>query len=392
LAQETKGPKRPDDAQGGGNRDLLLWPFTGAQLMLDAFGWWLGRDNRSSVRATEPELAWTTAEVLALQLSTMRLRDFSSQSSGNPVLVCAPYALHRALIADFAPEHSIVGALRHEALGRIYVTDWLSAGPDMRFLTIDNYLADLNIATDEIGSPVDLVGLCQGGWLGLIFAARFPKKVRRLVLAGTPVDVSVPSPVSQAVSTLAPGVFEGMIDARTGLVSGRKMLDTWARQSGRQATEALQLDLAEESDARRELLARFEAWHHATLDLPGAYYREVVNAIFRENRIATGRFVALGHQIDPRDVTVPVFLLAGANDEIVPAAQAFATASLLGTPAGLIETETAPCSHLSLFIGRNTIAGSWRRIARWLADASDQTGVEAAAGSSQIIKARPKAR
>ncbi len=33
------------------------------------------------------------------------------------------------------------------------------------YLSIDNYLADLNVAIDGIGAPVDLVGLCQGGWL-----------------------------------------------------------------------------------------------------------------------------------------------------------------------------------------------------------------------------------
>src|SRR5439155_12784986 len=132
LVRKTAGPKGPDDSQDRWERDLLLWPFAGAKLMLDACAWWLGGDIGSSVRAREPELTWTTPHAIALELSTMRLRDFSSQASGNPVLVCAPYALHGALIADFAPEHSIVEALRREARDRVYVTDWRSAGPDMR--------------------------------------------------------------------------------------------------------------------------------------------------------------------------------------------------------------------------------------------------------------------
>jgi poly(3-hydroxyalkanoate) synthetase len=370
LAQKTAEPKGPDDAQGRWDRDPLLWPFAGVRLMLDACAWWLGGDIGSSACPTAAELSgaelgWSTPQTIALQLSTMRLLDFSSEAGGNPVLVCAPYALHGALIVDFAPEHSIVEALQREGLSRVYVTDWRSASPEMRYLTIDNYLSDLNVAVDEIGPPVDLVGLCQGGWLALVFAARFPEKVRRLVLAGAPVDVSVPSPISQAVSALSPAAFENMVGT-TGLVSGRNMLDTWTRQSSRQAEEALQRDLIEESDTGRRLLERFEAWNDATMDLPGAYYLEVVNAIFRENRIAAGQFVALGHRINPGNVAVPVFLLAGANDEIVPPAQAFVTASLLGTPAGLIEAGCEPCGHLGLFMGRNTIAGAWRRIARWL--------------------------
>ena len=110
----------------------------------------------------------------------MCVRDFSRGAAGQPVLICAPYTLHSALMTDFAPGHSLVETLRQAGLARIYVTDWRSAVSEMRYLSIDSFLADLNVAIDGIGAPVDLVGLCQGGWLSLIYAARFPDKVRRL--------------------------------------------------------------------------------------------------------------------------------------------------------------------------------------------------------------------
>src|SRR6185312_13238295 len=72
---------------------------------------------------------------------------------------------------------------------------------ETRYFTIDNYLADLNVAVDELGTPVDLIGLCQGGWLALVYAARFPKKVRRLVLVGAPIDIAAAeSPLSRFVA------------------------------------------------------------------------------------------------------------------------------------------------------------------------------------------------
>jgi len=360
LAKTTAKPDQKDDARHRWDRDLLLWPFAGAMLALDFFGNWLGDRPAPSSPSPDPILSWTSPNTVALELATLRLRDFSSHRRGSPVLVCAPYALHGALIADFAPGHSIVEALQRGGLDRVYVTDWRTARPEMRYLAIDDYLSDLNVAIDEIGPPVDLVGLCQGGWLALLFAARFPGKVRRLVLAGAPIDVSVPSALSQAVATLAPQLFESMVDTGSGLVSGQHMRDTW-RRSQTQAQDALQLD------ATDDLLQRFETWNTTTLDLPGTYYLEVVNAIFRENRIAAGHFIALGHRIDPASVTVPVFLLAGADDEVVPAAQALATASLVGTPPASIATSSESSSHLGLFMGRHTIAQSWWRIARWLA-------------------------
>ncbi|EQD27264.1 PHB de-polymerase domain-containing protein [mine drainage metagenome] len=35
---------------------------------------------------------------------------------------------------------------------------------------------------------VNLVGLCQGGWMAAMLAARFPDKIASLVLAGSPID------------------------------------------------------------------------------------------------------------------------------------------------------------------------------------------------------------
>ena len=124
----------------------------------------------------EPQ--WTTPNRVSLELPSVRLRDFSTSADGSPTLLCAPFALHQATITDFAPDHSLVAALRTAGIERIFVTDWRSASPDMRFLAIDNYLADLNVLVDELGGYVDLIGLCQGGWLALTYAALFPLKDR----------------------------------------------------------------------------------------------------------------------------------------------------------------------------------------------------------------------
>jgi poly(3-hydroxyalkanoate) synthetase len=306
---------------------------------------------------------------VTLQLSSMQLRAFSRGNAATqpPVLVCAPYALHSALIADFAPGHSLVEALQEGGVNRVYVTDWCSATPGMRHLSIDNYLADLNVAVDEIGAPVDLVGLCQGGWLSLVYAARFPGKVRRLVLAGAPVDVSTPSELSKMVAALPQPAFEQMVQQGEGIVSGERMLRIWTMPFSRQDVEAvLQRELEDGSDEARMLLDRFKCWDRATLDLPGTYYLEVTERVFRQNLIAKGQFVALGRRIDLAEVRAPVFLLAGEEDIVVPRDQALATARLLGTPPAWLERACEPCGHLSLFMGRKVLSQSWWRIARWL--------------------------
>jgi poly(3-hydroxyalkanoate) synthetase len=375
----TEKSKPPDWAQ-----QPWLWPLEATRLALHTYAQWFADQAPAPPPAPDQmPLAWTTPNVVALQLPSMRLREFTRGSPGQPppLLICAPYALHGAIITDFAPGHSLVEALQKGGVTRIYVPDWRSATPDMRYLSIDNYLAELNVAIDEIGAPVDLVGLCQGGWLSLVYAARFPGKVRRLVLAGAPVDVSTPSELSKMVAALPQPAFEQMVRQGAGIVSGEHMLRVWNVPFSQQDVEAvLQRNLGDGSNEAARLLDRFERWDRATLDLPGTYYLEVTEQIFRQNLIARGRFVALGRRIDLAEVRVPVFLLAGEDDIVVPRDQAFATARLLGTQPAWLERACEPCGHLSLFMGRKALSHSWWRIARWLqADIGDAAGARISA-------------
>jgi poly(3-hydroxybutyrate) depolymerase len=98
-----------------------------------------GQPSNSMFR--EPR--WTTPNRIALELPSMRLREFSADGDDIATLVCAPLALHDARLTDFAPDHSLVAALRMAGLRNVFVTDWRSASPEMRFFSIDSYLADL---------------------------------------------------------------------------------------------------------------------------------------------------------------------------------------------------------------------------------------------------------
>ncbi len=322
--------------------------------------------------ASEPDRLpgpqWATPHQVRLDMASLELRDFSVGVEGVPTLVCAPFALHGATLADFAPGHSLVGALLGNGCPRVFVTDWHSATREMRLLTIDNYLADLNVAVDDVGAPVDLVGLCQGGWMALIYAARFPAKVRKLVLAGAPVDLGVgASLMSLAARHLPLGMFDEIVRLGEGRVLGQRVLDLWdPALQGREGAAALQLPAADDAGSAA-LLERFRVWYDTTVDLPGPYYHQVVSWLFKENRLAEGRFPALGRRIDLRDVRHPLFLLAARDDELVSFDQLMAAARLVGTPPMEIVTATEPCGHLGLFLGAKTLQGAWPAIARWLA-------------------------
>src|ERR1700694_2254013 len=196
----------------------------------------------------------------------MRLRDFSTRRSsakGTPVLIDPPYAGHSSSIVDYAKGQSLVETLRAAGHDHVLVMDWKGATTEMKDYDIDSYLAEINVVVDDLRAPVHLVGLCQGGWMSAMYASRFPGKVRSLVLAGAPIDTNAGS-------------------------------------------------------------GRFERWYENEVDLPGRYYLQAIEELFKANRFAKGEFIGLGRKLSLKDIKIPLYLLAGGADRIPPRGQAFA--------------------------------------------------------------------
>jgi hypothetical protein len=187
-----------------------------------------------------PPFATLDSVLLELQTMELRVRAADRGRRGIPVLIVAPFALHDAAIADFVPGFSLAAVL--EAAGPVAVTHWRPATSDMRLLTIDSYLAELNVAVDELGGRAALVGLCQGGWLASIYAARFPQKVAALVVAGAPIDLAAaPSQIVENVATTPALWLHSYLWAFGGLAPGEHRRMHWSRESlDTTAREALQ--------------------------------------------------------------------------------------------------------------------------------------------------------
>lgn len=327
----------------------------------------LGLSGEAESDRKEPEGA--TPGKIALELHTVRLRDFTMVESGVPTLLCTPFALHGATVADLAAGHSLVAALRGAGIERLLMADWRSAGADMRFRGIDDYLSDLNVLVDHAGGLVDLVGLCQGGWLSLLYAGRFPAKVRKLVMAGAPVDIAAGQSGLSAVAAATPlTVFQSLVDLGDGRVIGRDVAKFWGNDTvdENNMRESLQTLQPAGSAEFTRLEAAFRNWNSWTVDVPGKYYLEVIEKLYKCNELAAGNFVALGQKIDLARLRLPIYLLAGSADEVVAPEQLLAVERLVGTRPEHLRHEVAPCNHLGLFMGKRTLEEYWPRIVRWI--------------------------
>ena len=357
---------------------LLPWPSCGRR-------WWpsprvsLHRRRRGDLSISQwgqsrrvfREPRWATRNRVALELPTVRLRDFSTDPAGVPdpdLRAFRASQLHDNRLRSPSQPGRSVASRGYQA--RLAVTDWRSASSRMRFLSIDNYLADLNVLVDELGGAVDLIGLCQGGWMALVYAARFPAKVRKLVLAGAPIDIAAGASSFPTWRAIRPWLSSGnwsnsaadAFSASMHCGSGLRI-----RPTERQSVNYCRCSDTTSSGAFRRLESRFRDWYAWTVDLPGTYYLQVVERLFKDNRLATGRFVALGRKIDLSVLRCPLFLLAARDDDVVAREQIFATRA----PRRLISTARSrrPWHHAGISAcswARRSSPTSGQTVARWL--------------------------
>lgn len=319
-----------------------------------------------------PLPGWATDNSIRLDLDTMRLRAFEGgdATGGNlPVIVDAPHAGHSSTIADYAKGQSLVETLKASGLKSVFVTDWKTASEDMANFDIDKYLAEINVAVDTLGGKVNMVGLCQGGWMSAMYACRFPTKVKSLVLAGAPIDTDAGNgPIKRIAHRLPMTFYEEMVASGRGRMLGRYMLAGWKDMHPGEQYLGKFIDLYEHIEdksyvARTE---QFERWYENPIDLPGRYYLQAIQFIFKENRFAKGTFFALGQKLSLGDIACPAYLLAGDADDITTSVQVFGAEPLLGTPRSKIEKKLVKGGHIGLFMGSRALKEAWPEIGKWI--------------------------
>lgn len=319
----------------------------------------------------KPRLA--TAHTKRLALRTLDLCDYgepdANPGTALPTLVDAPYAGHTSMIADYHEGQSLMQTLRASGVARLFLTDWHSATPDMKDLEVDQFLAELLTCIDDLGGRVNLVGLCQGGWMSAMLAARFPDKVASLVLAGSPIDTHAgDGPLKHMVIESPLSFYEELVASGGGLMLGKYMLAGWKNMHPEQHYVQDHVELYEHIDDPVWLskTEAFERWYENPLDLPGRWYLQVIDQLFKRNRLAKGEFVALGRRLELKAITCPLYLLAGESDDITTYEQVFAAERLMGTPAAQVTKRIVPGGHVGLFMGARTLREAWPGIGRWI--------------------------
>jgi len=309
---------------------------------------------------TKPE--WSTSNSDVLDSTCFTLKRFSSNRVGMPILILPPQAGHSSCICDYdVPNQSLVHTCLTQTNNPIYAVDWKSATYRDRNNSIDDLIKFTDECVEYINDKVCLIGLCQGGWQATIYTAIYPEKVKSLINVASPIDFqAVDSKIKDMVNSFPIEYYEWLVFLGGGVMkgdfisSGFKMMNFMERFY----IDYLQLYNNIDDEKYVERYRKFKNWYESPLNLSGEWYLQVVEELFKQNKLIRGKLEVLGERVNLKNITCPVVLLAGENDDITLKDQIFNISKYISS--NKIKKIFVPnCGHIGIFIKEQVLRDYW---------------------------------
>ena len=311
---------------------------------------------------------------VVLSRPAMTLRAYADGKKEGPVVLIIPAPIKRAYIWDLLPGASAVQALVSSG-ARVYLIQWEEPRAREQEFGLAEY-ADRLIMTsiqgikNEVGScRVILAGHSLGGTLAAIFAALHPEPIAGLILLGAPLHFG---PAVDAFGLLVAGSPRGrVLTAWLGKVSGSFLGAVSLVASPVTFAYSRCHDwLASLPHAQAlETSLRAERWTYDEMPLPRRLFEEVVDWLYREDRLMCGTLMVGQRRAAPELIHAPLLNVAETQSAVAPpeSARPFYDAVRSTDKQWLwYEGDLGVClQHLGMLVGKNAHEKLWPAIARW---------------------------
>jgi polyhydroxyalkanoate synthase len=300
-----------------------------------------------------------------------RLRGYGGSAVG-PCLLIVAAPIKRPYIWDLAPSVSAVRFCVNHGL-RVYLFEWTSPPPGNGNVGLAEY-ADQAIGeavarlARETGTRPFLMGHSLGGTFAAIFGALAPEAAPGLVLLGAPLCFrSGISRFRDAIVAIAPSNLAEMEIVPGSLLS---QLSAWASPETFVWSRLLDATLSSADPAARIIHARVERWALDEVPLPARLVHEILQWLYREDRLCRGTLSIRDRIAGPSKLRVPTLAVVNARDEIAPPASVLPFIEAI--PVQDVRVRDYPgeigvgLQHLGILVGRQAYARVWPEIVSWL--------------------------
>jgi polyhydroxyalkanoate synthase subunit PhaC len=283
-----------------------------------------------------------------------------------PVLIC--FALvNRPYVLDLQPDASLVRRLLEAGL-TVYLIDWGEPDDSDRGRDLEDYLEGAlggcvrQVRAAHATDAVNLLGVCQGGVLSLIYTALHPQHVRNLITLTTAVDFQTPDDL---LSRWVRGLDTELL-ARCGNVPGAVLNALFLSLMPFRLTQQKYVRLLLSGADQRAVdeFVRLERWIFDSPPQAAAALTQYVRWFYQENRLARGTLEIGARRVDLGRIRQPLLNLYASADHIVPPQACAAMERHVGSrdyTACAIDT-----GHIGMYVSRRARAQIPARIIDWL--------------------------
>ena len=299
-----------------------------------------------------------------------RYLPLTATRGARPVLIS--FALvNRPYVLDLQPERSLVRRLLEAGL-EVYVIDWGEPDDADRHIDLEEYIEQhlagsvRCVRSRHRGERVELLGVCQGGVLGLCFTALHPDDVANLITLTTPVDFHTPENLlSKWVRGLDTALLESCGNVPGELLNGLFLALMPLRLTQQKYVRLL---TAQPDQRAVEDFVRMEKWIFDSPPQSAAALAQFVRWFYQENRLMRDTLSIGGRRVSLRDIRQPLLNLYALEDHIVPAS----ASAVLGERLGSRDYTSCAIAtgHIGMYVSRAAGAEVPGRIISWLAERS----------------------
>ena len=284
-----------------------------------------------------------------------------------PVLIV--YALVNTYkMLDLQPDRSYIKNLLEAGLD-VYLIDWGFPGKGDQYLDMDDYVNGyINNCVDHIRKEhridkVNILSICQGGTLSVIYAALHPDKVKNLVTHVTPIDFSSNDGLLFRWSRDMD--FDLLVEGNHGLVPGSFLnqgFDLLKPMMKVQKQQALAGSL-DDKDKLMNFL-RMEKWISESPDQAGECFRQFMKDLYQQNKLVKDELVIGGKKVKLKNLTCPLLNIYATDDHLVPPAATKPLNDLVGSKDK--ELYSFKGGHIGVFVGSRSQKELAPAVTSWL--------------------------
>ena len=313
--------------------------------------------------ATSPKTAVYSEDKLTLY----RYDRATEPSYKTPVLIV--YALVNTYkMLDIQPDRSYIRNLLDAGLD-VYLIDWGNPTKVDKYLSIDDYVNTyINNCVDFIRKKnrvekINILSICQGGTLSVIYSSLYPNKVKNLVTHVTPIDFSTNDGLLFRWSKDMD--FDKIVEGFGGLIPGdflNQGFDMLKPMMKLQKQQTLTNSL-DDKDKLMNFL-RMEKWISESPDQAGECFKEFMKGLYQENKLIKGELEVGGKKVNLKNLTSNLLNIYATEDHLVPPAATIPLNDYVGSKDK--ELYSFKGGHIGVFVGSKSQKELAPAVTSWL--------------------------